>query len=247
MVRLFYYVKDLPLPRDMKPNRKRLLEFLSLSLILGLTVAIGTLIFFAWLADEVLEGETQHFDEVTRVAVHHLASPIMTSLMRGISFLGSTIFLTIATALVVFLFTRRHWRREAILFAITMGGAAILNTTLQLAFQRPRPVPYFNLLPPESYSFPSGHSLASCCFYGALAAIVTARLKRKRARMIVWVSSIAMFLLIGLSRIYLGVHYTTDVIAGFSAALIWIMVVRFVEVQLRKRRNRKILANSTSS
>jgi|ERR1700754_2391334 len=230
----------------MKPNRQRLLEFLSLSLILGLTTAIGALIFFAWLADEVLEGETQHFDEVTRVAVHQLASPGMTSAMRGISFLGSMIFLTIATAFAVFLFARRHWRREAILFAITMGGAALLNMTLKLAFQRPRPVPYFNLVPPESYSFPSGHSLASCCFYGALAAIVTTRLKRKRDRTILWVLSIAMFLLIGLSRIYLGVHYTTDVIAGFSAALIWIMVVRFVEVQLRKRRNRRILATTDS-
>ena len=78
-------------------NKKRLFEFISVSLLLGLTAAIGTIVFFGWLADEVLDGETRQFDEVTRAAVHQLASPAMTTAMRGISFVGSTIFLTIAT------------------------------------------------------------------------------------------------------------------------------------------------------
>ena len=77
--------------------RLRLFEFISVSLLLGLTAAIGTIIFFGWLADEVLDGETRQFDEVTRAAVHQLASPTMTTMMRGISFLGSTLFLTVAT------------------------------------------------------------------------------------------------------------------------------------------------------
>src|ERR1044072_8620247 len=74
--------------------RKRYFEFVSLSLVLGLAAAIATLVFFGWLADEVLEGETRHFDDVTRAAVHTLASPALTTVMRGISFLGSTLFLT---------------------------------------------------------------------------------------------------------------------------------------------------------
>ena len=222
----------------MSTNNKRSFEFLSVSLMLGLGAAIGALVFFAWLTDEVLEGETRHFDDVTRAAVHQFASPALTSLMRCISFLGSTLFLTLATIAVVLWFLYRKWRREAKLFAITMIGASLLNTTLKVAFKRPRPVPFFNLLAPESFSFPSGHSLASCCFFGALAALLTARLQGSRLRAAIWVVATLLFLLIGLSRIYLGVHYTTDVVAGFVAALIWIMVVRFVEMQLARRRDR---------
>ena len=215
------------------------MEFVSLSLLLGLAVAVGTLIFFGWLSDEVLDGETRQFDDVTRAAVHQLASPAMTVVMRAVSFLGSTEFLFIATTIVIVGFALRKWGREAKLFALTMIGGALLNISLKLAFKRPRPIPFFDLTAPETYSFPSGHALTSCCFFGALAAFLTARMKNKHARIAVWIVCAAMFLLIGFSRIYLGVHYTTDVIAGFAAALIWILVVRFVELTLRRRRRRK--------
>lgn len=224
-------------------NKKSSFEFLSLSLLIGLVAAIGALVFFGWLTDEVLEGDARQFDEATRAAVHELASPAMTVLMRGFSFVGSTIALTIATIFVVVGFAMKKLGREAKLFALTMVGAALLNVTLKLTFKRTRPTPFFDLLPPETYSFPSGHSLMSCCFFGALAAIVTARMKSKRARAIVWILASTMFLLIGFSRIYLGVHHTTDVIAGFSAALIWILVVRFVEMQLARRKKRKLAPN----
>ena len=217
-------------------NKKRSFEFLSLSLLLGLVAAIGTLIFFGWLTDEVLEGDARQFDETTRAAVHQLASPAMTVIMRGFSFVGSTIALTVASIFVIVRFAMQKWGREAKLFAATMIGAALLNTTLKLTFKRARPVPFFDLTPPETYSFPSGHSLMSACFFGALAAIVTARIKRRSVRVIVWIVSTTMFLLIGFSRIYLGVHHTTDVIAGFAAALIWILIIRFVEMQLKRRR-----------
>jgi membrane-associated phospholipid phosphatase len=220
-------------------KKKRSFEFLSLSLLVGLLTAIATLIFFGWLADEALEGETREFDEVTRAAVHQLASPLLTVIMRGVSFVGSTIALTIGTIFVVVRFAMRKWGREAKLFAITMIGAGLLNMTLKLAFKRARPAPFFDLTPPETYSFPSGHSLTSAVFFGALAAILTARIRSRRVRTAIWIVSTSMFLLIGLSRIYLGVHHTTDVIAGFAAALIWILVVRFVEMQLARRRRRK--------
>ena len=218
-------------------------KFLSLSLLLGLAAAIATLIFFGWLADEALEGATHNFDEATRNAIHQLASPLLTMIMRGVSFIGSTLVLAICTTIVVIRFVMLKWTREAKLFAITMIGAGVLNVTLKLAFKRPRPVPFFNLTAPETYSFPSGHSLTSACFFGALAAILTARMKSPRMRVVVWVVCTFMFVLIGFSRIYLGVHHTTDVIAGFAAALIWILVVRFVEMELARRRRRKQAAN----
>ncbi len=225
-------------------NKKRSFEFLSLSLLIGLATAILALIFFGWLADQALEGDARRFDDATRAAVHQFATPLLTAIMRGFSFVGSTIALTIGTIFVVVRFVMRKWKREAKLFALTMAGAALLNITLKLAFKRPRPVPFFNLSAPETYSFPSGHSLTSAVFFGALAAILTARIKSKRVRVAIWIVSTAMFLLIGLSRIYLGVHYTTDVIAGFAAALIWILVVRFVEMGLVRRRRRKSAADS---
>jgi undecaprenyl-diphosphatase len=219
-------------------KRKRLLELISVSLSLGLLAAIATLIFLGWLADEVLDGETRQFDDATRAAVHTFASPPLTLFMRAVSFLGSSQFLTVASILAIVLFAWRKWGREAKLFALTMIGASTLNITLKLAFKRPRPVPFFNLTAPESYSFPSGHSLASFCFFAGLAAILSGRIKQKRPRTIMWTIAIVMFLLIGLSRIYLGVHYTTDVIAGFAAASIWILVVRYVEEILVRRRRR---------
>jgi membrane-associated PAP2 superfamily phosphatase len=88
---------------------------------------------------------------------------------------------------------------------------------------------------PESYSFPSGHSLASFCFFGALASILTVRINNSRINLVIWICAATLVFLIGLSRIYLGVHYTTDVIARFSAALIWTAMIRFVEMQIVRR------------
>ena len=225
-------------------RKRRLLEFLSLFLTLGMIAAIGSLVFLGWLADQVFEGDARHFDDATRAAVHTFASPTLTLFMRFMSFVGSTLFLTLATAGVIVWFALRKWGREAKLFALTMIGASLLNITLKLAFKRERPVPFFDLSAPESYSFPSGHSLASCVFFAGLAAILSGRIKRKRTRTIMWTAATIMFLLIGLSRIYLGVHYTTDVIAGFASAIIWILVVRFVEKELAKRKQRRKVATS---
>ena len=220
--------------------KKPSLEFLSLSLVLGIVASIGSLVFFAWITDQVLEGETRHFDEVTRAAVHQFATPTLTATMRGISFVGSSLFLTTASVGMFIWMMSRGWKRDAWLLGITMLGAAILNTTLKLTFHRPRPMPFFDLLPPESFSFPSGHSLASFCFFGALASILTARITNTKINLLTWIVSALMVLLIGLSRIYLGVHYTTDVLAGFAAAFIWIAVIRFVEMQIvRRRKNRR--------
>ena len=223
----------------MSAKQRHSFQMLSVSLLLGLAGAIAALLLLSWLTEEVLEGETRHFDDATRLAIHQFASPGLTTAMRGISFFGSTLFLSVMTVVVIFCFVVRHWRREAVLFAITMVGAALLDVTLKDTFHRSRPVPFFNIVAPSSYSFPSGHALASFCFYGALAAILTARLKNTRSRTAIWGSAAIVVLLIGLSRIYLGVHYTTDVLAGFVAALIWIFVVTFVEQQLSKRRQRK--------
>ena len=220
-------------------TRKRLIEYLGFSLLLGMVAAIATLIFFGWLTDEVLEGEARRFDDVTRAAVHTFASPALTMFAHFLSFVGSAFFLTIATGVVIVLFALRKWGREARLFALTMIGASMLNITLKLAFKRARPEPFFDLAAPASYSFPSGHSLASCCFFAGLAAILSGRVKSRRARMLIWIvgdGDVSFdWALANLSRRALPDGRNR----GICAASIWIVVVRFVELHLARRRRRK--------
>src|ERR1041384_7678583 len=94
-------------------DEKRWYEFISLSLFLGLVAAIGALIFFGWLTDEVLEGDSRQFDETTRAAVHQLASPALTMIMRGFSFVGSTLALAVLTILVIVQLAMKKLGREA--------------------------------------------------------------------------------------------------------------------------------------
>ncbi len=204
-------------------------------LFLGLASAVGASFFFAWLADEVLEGDTKTFDQTVRVFVHGFASESLTALMRFITMLGSTLFLSSLCVSVFVIFIIKNWKRAAILLMTTMAGAVILNFALKVSFGRVRPVPFFDTPLPDSYSFPSGHSLYAACFYGVLAWLVTARIQNKSLRILIWSFAVSLALLIGLSRIYLGVHYPSDVIAGFAAAIVWILTVILTDFLLKKQ------------
>jgi undecaprenyl-diphosphatase len=109
------------------------------------------------------------------------------------------------------------WRRSAVFVIFAMAGAFVLEVTLKLAFHRPRPTPFFGPQP-SSYSFPSGHALASFCFYGVLAGVVNSRVRHQDLRAPIWIASALLVAVIGFSRIYLGVHHPTDVMAGYAAA-----------------------------
>ncbi len=184
------------------------------------------------------EGDTLGFDDAARLAVHQYASPVLTNVMQIASFLGSTIFLAIfgIGIFIMFWLLKRH--RAATLFAITMAGASILLFTLKNGFQRARPEPFFETVLPVSYSFPSGHSLLSFCFYGLLAAILTARIERRFFQALIWVCAFLLIALVGFSRIYLGVHYPSDVLAGYTAAFIWVVAVAVADHILRDRKSK---------
>lgn len=205
-----------------------------LRLLLGLAAAVGALIVFALLSNWVLEGETKHFDGVVLDTIHRYATPQLTSLMRLLTHLGSTTFLLIVSILLVFQGLKR--RRAAVLLAITMAGAALLIWVLKAEFQRPRPVPFFEFSHPKTYSFPSGHALGAFCFYGALAAIIADRMPKRRWRTITWTVAVLVIGVIGFSRIYLGVHYPSDVLAGYAAGLVWVITVASVDRLLLRRR-----------
>lgn len=212
---------------------------LGLLLSLGLVAAAGALLLFYWLAEEVYEGDAQRFDESALAFVNWFASPPLTSLMRAVTYLGPNEFLLVAGACVVLVFVLAGWGRAAVALLITMAGATLLNVTLKLSLGRERPEPFFGTPPPESYSFPSGHALFSFCFYGVIAAAVTARVEGAGRRASVWAVTVSLVALIGFSRVYLGVHYPSDAAAGYAAAFVWLVMVasadRMMEARLRRK------------
>jgi undecaprenyl-diphosphatase len=216
-----------PLPRLQRIRTAigTLTERLGKRLALGLVAAGVVMVLFGILAGEVREGETQHFDESIRFAVHGLASPPVTALIIVATQLGSPAILLPGTLVACFVFLRLKRVRGAVLLVVTMMGATLLQWLLKLLFQRTRPVPFFGLPTPTSYSFPSGHALASFCFYGALAALVAARLSARWLRWTLRAAAAVVIAAVGFTRIYLGVHYASDVVAGYAAAFVWVLTV----------------------
>jgi undecaprenyl-diphosphatase len=111
------------------------------------------------------------------------------------------------------------------LIAITVIGGSLLMGVLKISFHRPRPQPFFDTLLPASYSFPSGHALLSFCLYGAAAALFSADQKKLWVRIAIWTVAAVLVGAIGFSRVYLGVHYPSDVLAGYLGALVWVLGV----------------------
>jgi undecaprenyl-diphosphatase len=196
---------------------------------------LAALLVFAWLATRVAGGAAIGFDAPVRAFVHQNASPGLTALMRFMSRLGEPSSLVILGVGMVLALLAIHSKHAALRFVITMTGAFVLDTALKQAFHRPRPVPFFGTDLPHSYSFPSGHALFSICFFGVVAALAAARLPSVAARAAVWMAALAIVFLIGLSRVYLGVHYPSDVIGGYAAAVAWVAAVALADGVLLPR------------
>jgi undecaprenyl-diphosphatase len=204
--------------------------------MLAAMVSLG---IFIWLVDEVFEGETRVFDETIRMAVHQIASPLMTSFFIFITALGSAPVLVPAGILIGIVFAWMRWKRALVLFVLTMAGHLVSEFILKEVFQRVRPEAFFDYPQPLSYSFPSGHSFASLCFYGILAWLITARLENIYAKIAIWTFAIGMILLIGTSRVYLGVHFPSDVIGGYLTAFVWVVTVALGDFWFGRRRINK--------
>jgi undecaprenyl-diphosphatase len=119
-----------------------------------------------------------------------------------------------------------------------MTGSLVLDLALKYIYHRTRPTAYFGMAP-HSYSFPSGHALCSFCFYGVLAGLLSARIKSLALRIVIWCSAATLVIAIGLSRIYLGVHYPSDVVAGYLAATVWVGTVIVLDHVHRVRKGSK--------
>jgi undecaprenyl-diphosphatase len=179
-------------------------------------------------------------DEGIRAMLHKLVSPTATTIMIAASVYGAPSVLVPLALAAALAFQLRGWSRGALLVVITVAGAGLLNWLLKLSFGRVRPVAFFDYPLPGSPSFPSGHSIFAASIFGGVAALLSPRLEHPALRIGVWSFAIFLTLLVGFSRVYLGVHYPSDVLAGYSIAVIWVTAVAFGDRLARHRRGRSV-------
>jgi len=225
-----------PEPLPATPESQRLL---SLELLTGLLTAAAALLLFTWLGREVLQGEVLAFDERFRALVHGVASPGLTVLMRAASRYGGPGVLVPVGLLVAVAFLIRGWHRGALLVVVTLAGSGLLNGLLKFSFARVRPASFFDYPLPGSPSFPSGHALYAASVFGGLAVLLAARIRNRPLRVGIWFVSISLILLVGASRVYLGVHYPSDVLAGYAIGIIWVTTVALGDRLARHRLRRR--------
>lgn len=191
---------------------------LSFVILLG---CLGLLALFGWLSQEVLEKEAFGFDTTILLWLHRHSNSSIDTLMLNITTLGNPEFVVvlITISFSLLLWYKRFWSAQ-ILF-LSCLGALILNQGLKLVFAKPRPQLWTPLIVEHSYSFPSGHALGSAVLYGFLAVLLV----REYPRYQIGIYSVAILLVgsIGLSRLFLGVHYPTDIIAGYAVGLLWLI------------------------
>jgi membrane-associated phospholipid phosphatase len=199
------------------------------------TLALGAVLLFAWLAHLTLGAVAPGFDMAVRAAVHTHASPWLTGVMKAASQAGSGWVLFPGGVIIVACLVRAARTWEAVLFAIAVAGANLMDEALKLFFHRARPEAWFNYPLPITYSFPSGHAFVSSCFYLCLAELLIRDGWPVARKVAMWSAAVACTLTIGISRVYLGVHYPTDVLAGYVAATAWTTMIR-VAHHVRQRR-----------
>lgn len=221
-------------PRPSVPQHLVLQRFTWIAAALAI---LGTLAFFA-IAEEVVEGDTLHLDERILVAMRAQGNPQqpigpawVEEAFRDFTGLGGVGVLSLLTLAILGYLWLRGMRRAALYVLLAIGGGLLVSLALKAGFQRPRPdlISHGSLV--QTASFPSGHSMLSAIVYltgGALLALVH---ERRAIRLYLIACAAVATVLVGISRVYLGVHWPTDVLAGWAggtawAALCWIVACR---------------------
>jgi undecaprenyl-diphosphatase len=206
---------------------------LSVAAAVWLAMGLGMSAFVVWafaeLADGVIEGESQAFDRAVLLWIHNHSPGWLDTPMRLVTALGYYWVVLPLLAGAVLVFYLEGWRLSAVLLIVSTAGSVFLTTVLKAVFRRARPELFESGYTASFFSFPSGHATVAVGFYGALTLILAHRL-RGLARWAVVSGGVLLVLLIGFSRLYLGVHYPTDVLAGFLAAPLWVISVGAVYV-----------------
>ena len=226
-----------------KPLRtwRGLRENVDLLMLVALAVIVVGTWLLAELADEVLEGDTQAYDEWVLRRLRSPEDPTdplgpawFDALWRDLTALGSASVLVLVTlAGAGYLLIGRRYRTLALLLLVTIGGLAI-SVAMKGLFARPRPEFISSMEHVVSPSFPSGHSMLSAVVYLTLGALLARTSTGWRYKIYFLSMALLLTLLVGISRVYLGVHYPTDVLAGWSAGLIWALTCWLITYFLQK-------------
>lgn len=210
---------------------------------LGFTIAFAATAMALWTFLEIVEGLTEHetlhhLDFRIREVVTRVVSPELTPWVVRITNAGSVPFTTglVVLASVILLLRRQWWRMLELVFASAAGGLLVL--ALKGLFQRARPLE--RLVDAHGYSFPSGHAFGSMVFFGMLVRLAWISRMPLFGRISATLLCMLAILLIGISRVYLGVHWLTDILGGFTAGFIWlvasVIIIHLVEKRLPRRR-----------
>jgi membrane-associated phospholipid phosphatase len=198
-------------------------SYLGLHLTIGLLVIVATSWWFADIAEDMSrDAATRQLDDGITAWFQTHATATFTTFWRTVSFFGSVIFVTAASAIVATILALRRSYYRLLSVTLAVGGGAFLNLVLKHLFHRHRPVLENPLVTLSSYGFPSGHTMGATIFYGVLALVLGYSIHRWRGRIAVASAAALVITLIGASRIYLGAHYFTDVIGAVAVGLAWL-------------------------
>ena len=213
----------------------RVLRELSWKVVLYWLLLLGMLWAFVELADEVYEGDGFFFDEPVLNGFYPLLDPTLTSIALGLSVLGG-VGVMVTLAIIVTLGLLRFSRREAVFFGVSMTGASLIMVLTKYWFARERPglFPDVDFWETASPSFPSGHATGSAAFFLALYLVIARLLPKAR----VPAALLGIFLALGISasRLYLQVHYPSDILAGLVLGGAWVLGVNMVFERLQTPR-----------
>jgi len=210
--------------------------------LVSVIVAAGTLFAFAKLADEVGEGSTRRFDEWLLLALRtpgNLADPIgpkwFEEMVRDVTALGSTgVLVLMVLAVTGFLMITRR-RNAAVMMLFSVIGGVIVSQATKLAFARPRPELVPHGAEVFTASFPSGHAMMAAVVYLTLGALLARTQGGRNVKTYILAVAVILTVLVGASRVYLGVHWPTDVLAGWSLGATWALVCWLAMLWLQAR------------
>ncbi|WP_238402992.1 phosphatase PAP2 family protein [Paenibacillus mesophilus] len=202
-------------------------DLISKRVTLAVAVSLACAIGFAGIALLIGANKIAAFDSRLIAFIQGLENEPLTNVMKFFTWIGTGLPVAVISLIAaIFLYTVLGHRRELVLLMIVVVGTGLLNYTLKVWFHRDRPTIY-RIAEANGFSFPSGHSMLAFSLYGIIAYLLWKHIPRKAGRIALIVASTSFILMIGISRIYLGVHYPSDVIGGYLAsgslmfALIW--------------------------
>jgi len=212
-----------------------------------LILFVGFAVIFAEIALLVTSGRVSVLDKYLIGIVQSVEMPFLTSLAKFLSLVGSSkVAIGFSVFLMVIMFLLLKHRMELILFLWVGIGSHALNTALKHTFQRERPN-FHRIIEEAGYSFPSGHSMAAFSLYGIITYVLWRHLRSRLARILLITGAIIMTIGIGWSRIYLGVHYPSDVIGGYTASCAWLMLSIALYGMYREQRKARSFSRQSAT